>query len=85
MYAMINACNITLENLGGISSLSADKANTIKAWCYWWKGFAYAQIGTLYYSGLVVDHSSTVVSKYMKQDSIIVESNRNLNLALTTL
>ncbi|MES2004487.1 MAG: hypothetical protein V4450_08190 [Bacteroidota bacterium] len=84
MYAMINSCNLTLENLGGIS-LSADKANTIKAWCYWWKGYAYAQIGTLYYAGLIVDKSNTIVNTYVSQDKIIAESNRNLNLAMTTL
>ena len=84
MYAMINACNLTLENLGNIP-LSTDKANTVKAWCYWWKGFAYAQIGTLYYAGLIVDHSNTVVSKFVKQADIIAESNNQLNQALTTL
>lgn len=84
MYSMINACNLTLENLGGIS-LSADKANTVKAWAYWWKGFAYAQLGTIYYAGLVVDHSNTIVNKYVTQAAIITESNRNLNLAMTTL
>ena len=84
MYAMINACNLTLENLGGVG-LSADKANTVKAWCYWWKGYAYAQIGTLYYAGLIVDHSNTIVSKFLKQADIITESNKQLNLALTTL
>jgi hypothetical protein len=84
MYSMINSCNLTLENLGNIT-LSADKATTVKAWCYWWKGFAYAQLGTMYYAGLVVDHSNTVVSKFVSQAAIISESNRNLNLALTTL
>jgi starch-binding outer membrane protein, SusD/RagB family len=84
MYAMINACNLTLENLGGVP-LSADKANTVKAWCYWWKGYAYAQIGTLYYAGLIVDKSNTIVSKFVKQADIITESNKQLNLASTTL
>ena len=84
MYAMINGCNLALEHLDGIS-LTTDQANTIKAWCYWWKGFAYAQIGTLYYAGLIVDQSNTVVNKYVSQDAIIAESNRNLNEALSTL
>lgn len=84
MYAMINACNLTLENLGSIS-LTTDKANTIKAWCYWWKGYAYAQIGTIYYAGLIVDQSNTVVNNYVNQATIIAESNRNLGLAATTL
>ncbi len=84
MYAMISACNQTLENMGKIT-LSADKANTVKAWCYWWKGYAYAQIGTLYYAGLIVDQSNTIVSKFQKQSDIIAESNKQLNLATTTL
>ena len=84
MYAMINSCNLTLENLGAVS-LTADKANTVKAWCYWWKGYAYAQIGTMYYAGLIVDKSGTIVNTYVSQDKIIAESNKNLNLAMTTL
>jgi starch-binding outer membrane protein, SusD/RagB family len=84
MYAMINACNSTLETMGSIK-LSADKANTVKAWCYWWKGYAYAQIGTLYYAGLIVDKANGLVSKFVKQADIITESNKNLALASTTL
>jgi starch-binding outer membrane protein, SusD/RagB family len=84
MYAMINSCNTTLENLASIN-LTADKANAVKAWAYWWKGYAYAQIGTLYYAGLIVDHSNTVVSTFVPQATIIAESNKQLNLALTTL
>ncbi|MFX8445325.1 hypothetical protein ABTL54_20425, partial [Acinetobacter baumannii] len=40
MYGIINSCNQTLQQVGSISSLSTDKANTVKAWCYWWKGYA---------------------------------------------
>ena len=84
MYAMIKACNITLENLGSID-LTADEATTFQAWSYWWKGYAYAQLGTLYYAGLIVDQSNTIVSKYVSQADLIAESNRNLNLASTAL
>ena len=84
MYALNNGCNLTLENLPNVT-LTADKANAIKAWCYWWKGFAYAQIGTMYYAGLIVDHSNTIVNKFVSQSAMIAESNKNLNLALTTL
>lgn len=84
MYGLINACNLTLENMGKVS-LSADKANTVRAWCYWWKGYAYAQLGTLYYAGLIVDKSNTIVNTFVKQADIITESNKQLNLALTTL
>jgi len=84
MYAMINGCNLTLEQVAKID-MSPDKANTFKAWAYWWKGYAYAQIGTLYYAGLIVDQANTIVNKFQKQSDIIAESNKQLNLALTTL
>lgn len=86
MYSLINSCNVTLELLPKIS-LSADKVNAVKAWCYWWKGYAYAQIGTLYYAGLIYDKpgSAGKVSVYVKQDAIIQESNKNINLAITAL
>jgi starch-binding outer membrane protein, SusD/RagB family len=84
MYAMINACNITLENVAAVG-LSKDKASTVQAWAYWWKGYAYAHIGTMYYAGLIVDKSGSVVNKFVSQPAIITESNRNLSLAQTTL
>ena len=84
MYAMINVCNLTLEHAAAIP-LSDDKAKTVQAWAYWWKGYAYAQIGTLYYSGVIVDQSSILVDKFVGQAAIIDESNKNLNLALGLL
>ena len=84
MYAMINACNLTLEHLANIP-LSADKAATVTAWVYWWKGYAYAQLGTLYYAGLIVDEPNTVVSNYVDHAALIDESNKYLNQAMTTL
>jgi len=85
MYAMINGCNIALENVGSISSLSADKAKTVQAWAYFWKGYAYAQIGSMYYAGLIEDHSATINNKFVDHNAIIAESNKQLNLAITTL
>jgi starch-binding outer membrane protein, SusD/RagB family len=84
MYAMINACNITLESIASVG-LSKDKASTVQAWAYWWKGYAYAHIGTMYYAGLIVDKSGTIVNKFVSQPAIIAESNKNLTLAQTTL
>lgn len=84
MYAMINICNTTLETVASIG-LSKDKASTVQAWAYWWKGYAYAHIGTMYYAGLIVDKSGTIVNKFVSQSAIIAESNRNLTLAQTTL
>src|ERR1043165_8699097 len=84
MYAMINVCNLTLEHLATIP-LTDDKAKTVQAWAYWWKGYAYAQIGTLYVAGVIVDQSGTTSDKFVNQAAIIDESNKNLNQALTLL
>ena len=61
MYALNNVCNETLDLVSTIS-FSGDKAsraNTIKAWAYWWKGYAYASIGSMYYAGLIADKTGT--------------------------
>lgn len=84
MYSLINVCNLTLNQLGSVP-LSADKAKTIQAWAYWWKGYAYAQIGTLYVAGLVYDQPASIVNKFLDHNAIIAESNKQLNLAMTTL
>ncbi|MEN9701375.1 MAG: hypothetical protein RIR55_690 [Bacteroidota bacterium] len=85
MYAMINGCNIALENVGSIASLSADKVKTVQAWAYFWKGYAYAQLGSMYYAGLIEDKSSTINNKYVDHNAIIAESDKQLKLAQTTL
>jgi hypothetical protein len=85
MYAMIYSCNLTLNQIAKVPTLSTDKANTVKAWAYWWKGYAYAQIGTLYIAGLVQDTANVVVKNYISHNDVIAESNKQLNLALNTL
>ncbi|HQD11213.1 MAG TPA: hypothetical protein PLQ65_16190, partial [Flavihumibacter sp.] len=84
MYAMNRECNNTLKYLEGLS-LAADRAATVKAWCYWWKGYAYAQIGTLYYAGLINNSPDSSSNVFVLQSQIIDESNKYLQLALTTL
>jgi starch-binding outer membrane protein, SusD/RagB family len=85
MYAMIYSCNLTLDQIAKVPALSPDKANTVKAWAYWWKGYAYAQIGTLYIAGVIIDTANSVVSNYINHNDVIAESNKQLNLALSTL
>lgn len=88
MYALNAACNEIL-NVAPSIKLSGDAATrlaTIQAWCYWWKGFAYSQIGTMYISGLIQDDPlNNTNNHYLPNDSIIARSNYYLNLASTTL
>ena len=87
MYAMNNACNTVLSVLPTItfSGDAKTKLNTLEAWCYWWKGYAYASIGTLYYAGLVNESAGTVNNKYLSKDSMIVASNAALDKAAALL
>jgi hypothetical protein len=88
MYALNAACNSILAvapkiKLGGDAT---SRLNTIMAWCYWWKGYAYSQVGTMYYSGLVQDDLTNATnSHYLPKDSILLRSNYYLNLAATTI
>lgn len=83
MYSMNNACNNVLSIVDGINYTgdAATKKNTIKAWCYFWKGLAYSKIGSLYYSGLINNTPAVASNKYLIHDSIIAEANRNFDLA----
>jgi hypothetical protein len=87
MYAL-NAASNAILNLADKIPYSGDattKANTIKAWAYWWKGYAYAAIGSQYYSGLIIDTYLGASNHYVVKDSILARSNYYLNLASTTL
>src|SRR6478736_4879624 len=84
-YAIINGANIVLGKTDGIpyTGDKVTKASTIKAWCYWWKGWAYAAVGSLYYSGLIADNLdptnenfSAVNNNYVTHDLIIAASDK---------
>ncbi len=87
MYALNNACNLTLSKVEEIpfTGDAESKINTIKAWCYWWKGYAYASIGSKYISGLIINEYGTPSNVYVSHDAVIAESNTYFNLAATTL
>jgi starch-binding outer membrane protein, SusD/RagB family len=88
MYALNAACNQVLSisptiKFGGDAT---SRMNTIKAWCYWWKGYAYGEIATLYYSGLIQDDPANAINgHYLIKDSILARSNYYYNLCASTL
>jgi hypothetical protein len=87
MYALNGACNTVLSLVDNItfSGDATTRSNTVKAWCYWWKGYAYASIGSMYYSGLIVNEAGVSSNKYLVKDSIIAESNKYFNMAASLL
>lgn len=89
MYALNNVCNSILKNVDAITYTgSADtKKNTLKAWAYWWKGYAYSRIGSMYYAGIITNNAypDKLVSDYVSKDAMIVEANANLDNAAAAL
>jgi len=92
MYSLNNACNQVLALVDAVKFTgdAATKKNTIKAWAYWWKGFAYSKIGSIYYAGIIdntvgIGNSSALVSTYVTSAAMITEANRNFDQASTLL
>lgn len=87
MYALNNVCNQILDLVGTIpfTGDATSKANTMKAWAYWWKGYAYASIGSMYYAGLIQDKAGATNGDYVLHDAIINQSNTFFNQAAATL
>lgn len=87
MYNLNNSANQVLSVIPTVTFTgdAEAKMNTLKAWAYWWKGYAYSRIGSIYYAGLINDDVFETNSNYVGREAIITEANKNLDLAATTL
>jgi starch-binding outer membrane protein, SusD/RagB family len=87
MYGLNNSCNNILELVDktSFSGDAAAKKNTIKAWAYFWKGFAYSRIGSMYYAGIINNAAGATNGNYVTKEKIIEESNANLDKAVSIL
>jgi starch-binding outer membrane protein, SusD/RagB family len=87
MYAMNNACNKVLGLVDNIpfTGNAETRINTVKAWCYWWKAYAYASVGSMYYAGLIVDKEGGINNHYVIKDSVLAASDRYLRMAASVL
>jgi starch-binding outer membrane protein, SusD/RagB family len=87
MYAMNSALNDVLNLVEDIefSGDAATKISTIQAWCYWWKGYAYSRIGSIYYAGIINDDPEKTNGTYVTKEAIIAEAENNFSKAETIL
>lgn len=87
MYSMINVCNTVLEivQTTEFSSDGESKKSTIEAWAYFWKGYAYARIGSIYYAGLIVNTPGATNGDYVTKEQIIAESNATFDKAIAAI
>jgi len=87
MYSMNNGCNNILKILEGVKFATGDatKRAALQAWCYWWKGFAYSRIGSMYYAGLIIDEPSKTNGNYVSKEKVLAEAENNFAKAETIL
>ena len=87
MYFMNNACNgvLSIVDKTAFTGDAASKRNALKAWCYFWKGFAYSHIGSTYYAGLIKNDYTTTNNEFKTSADIIAESNANFDKAITAI
>ena len=90
MYNLNNAMNNVIDitnstTFSGAAAVAAAKKNTVLAWAYWWKGFAYSRIGSIYYAGLINDKTGVTNANYVTKEKIIDEATKNLDQAAALL
>jgi hypothetical protein len=69
-----------------LSGDAVTKKALLQAWAYYWKGYAYSKIGSMYLAGVIDDNpDSTVKSEtsnlYVAHDQVIAAANKNFNQA----
>jgi len=91
MYNMITAANSVLK-IGASTTFTgsgaATKKATVNAWAYWWKGYAYARLGSIFYAGLIQNEGTTDAAtngNYVSKEALITESNANFDKAATAI
>ncbi|HZE84620.1 MAG TPA: RagB/SusD family nutrient uptake outer membrane protein [Puia sp.] len=66
---------------------AATKKGVLKAWAYYWKGFSYSRLGSMYLSAVVNDNPANGLtdSIYLSHDAMITAANANFDKAVAIL
>lgn len=84
------SCNRLIESVDNSATVftgdAAAKKATLKAWAYWWKGYAYSHIGSMYISGIITNVSDgSTNGNFVTHDAIIAEANSNFDKCVAAL
>lgn len=91
MYNMITASNQVLKISAATTFTGTGaptKKATVDAWAYWWKGYAYARLGSIFFAGLIQNEGTTAATtngNYVSKEALITESNANFDKAATAI
>jgi hypothetical protein len=90
-FYYVNAqANILLKSLNDpaltLSGDAATKKKLLQAWAYYWKGYAYSKIGSMYLAGVVDDSPDSTAlgltsGTYITHDAMITAANNNFDQA----
>jgi len=88
-YLVNNQANLILDiATKGEVQFSGDaemKNKVLKAWAYWWKGFIYSRVGSLYVAGIVNDVYNETNDDYKTNVQVIEAANANFDEAIAIL
>lgn len=83
-YWTIGQCNALLTALENDITYSGDPVTskkTLQAWAYWWKGYMYSRVGSMYLAGLIMDNFGQGNNQYVTRQEVITEANENFDAA----
>jgi hypothetical protein len=86
-YYVNTQANFLLEAINNPAlTFPATEKATLQAWAYWWKGFAYSRVGSMYLAGVVNNNlDGTTNPNYLTRQAIITEANANFDKAIALL
>lgn len=87
LYFLNNSMNILLSKIDA-ATFTGDaetKKKTLRAWGYWWKGYAYSRIGSMYIAGIITDEPNGTNNNYVTNTELITEASENFDRAVTAL
>jgi len=82
-----NALLLALDNPNlKLTGDAATKKKLLQAWAYYWKGYSYSKIGSMYLAGVIDDSPDSSAkgltsSLYIPHDQVIAAANKNFDLA----
>lgn len=89
MYQINNQANLILKQLESptltLTGNIEAKKNTLKAWAYFWKGFAYSRVGSIYVSGIITDALNETNSDFKDRFAILEEATVNFDKSIAAL
>lgn len=88
MNVQANTLLVALDNSAlTFSGDAVTKKGILKAWGYWWKGFAYSRLGSMYISAIINNEGGTGITngKFSDHATVITEANVNFDKAAAIL